>query len=198
VVFAAVSLDVTHDGALARSDLRLARWVSVHATGEVHAWAWRLTHPGDAWLLAVVVVAAAVMLALRGRWPEALLLVVAAASVALVTTVAKEAFRRSRPPFVDPTHRPHSFSYPSGHASGAFAVYVLVALLLTVGMSTRARAIALAGALALALLVSTTRVVIPVHYLSDVIAGAAVGLAVVGVALLVRARLSRPVIRGGR
>jgi membrane-associated phospholipid phosphatase len=185
-VFVALSLDVTHNGAVARLDLRLAPWVSRNVTGELHDWAWRLTYLGDAWLLALVVTAGVAVLLTRGRWLDAVLLVLTGATVALVTTVAKEGFRRSRPPFVDPSHRFHSFSYPSGHSSGAFAVYVLTAVLLTRGRSRRARIAAVGGAVALATLVATTRVVLPVHYLSDVIAGAAVGLAVAAVASYVR------------
>jgi len=190
-VFAALSVDVTHDGAVGRLDLRIAPWVSQHVTSDLHAWAWRLTHVGDWWLLALVVAAAAAVLALRGHALDAALLIAAGASVALVTTVAKQGFRRSRPPFLDPDLRLHSFSYPSGHSSGAFAVYVLVVVLLTRGKSARVRIAAVAGALALATLVAATRVVIPVHYLSDVLAGAAVGLAVAAAALLLRACVQR-------
>jgi membrane-associated phospholipid phosphatase len=176
-VFVALSLDVTHGGAAARLDLRVAPWMAQHVTGDLHAWAWRLTHLGDWQLLAVAVAAAAAVLVRRGRRLDAVLLVAAGASAALVTSIAKDGFHRARPPFVDATHRVHSFSYPSGHSSGAFAVYVLAAVLLTRGTSARIRVAALAGALGLATLVGATRVVLPVHYLSDVVAGAAVGIA---------------------
>jgi membrane-associated phospholipid phosphatase len=191
-VFAGLSLDVTHDGAVARLDLRLAPWMARNVTGGLHDWAWRLTHLGDAWLLALVVAVLVAMLLLRRRWPDAALLVVAGAATALVTTIAKDGFRRSRPPFIDPSHQFHSFSYPSGHASGAFAVYVLAAVLLTRGRSTRTRVGAVACGLVVATLVATTRVVLPVHYLSDVVAGAAVGLAIATGALLVRGLVARP------
>jgi len=197
-VFVALSLDVTHHGAVARLDLRIAPWVAEHVTGELHGWAWRLTHLGDAWLLGIVVAAVAVVLIVRGRSLDAVLLVLVAATVALVTTLAKQGFHRSRPPFLDPRHRLHSFSFPSGHSSGAFAVYALAAVLLTRGKSTRVRVAAVVGALALATLVAATRVVIPAHYLSDVIAGAAVGLGVVAAGLLVATWAREASIRGER
>jgi len=197
-VFVALSLDVTHHGAVARLDLRIAPWVTQHVTGELHDWAWRLTHLGDSWLLAIVVVAVAVVLVVQGRTLDAVLLVLVAATVALVTTLTKQGFHRSRPPFLDPRHRLHSFSFPSGHSSGAFAIYVLVAVLLTRGKSTRVRVAAVVAALALATLVAATRVVLPAHYLSDVIAGAAVGLGGVAAGLLIAIWAREATIRGER
>jgi membrane-associated phospholipid phosphatase len=67
----------------------------------------------------------------------------------------------------------------------------LLALLLAVGLSGRMRAGLIGGALALSTLVAATRVLLPVHYLSDVIAGSAVGLAVAAASLLTRAAFVR-------
>ena len=125
-------------------------------------------------------------LLVKQRRFDAVLLASAAGTTALVTTGLKEVFRRARPEYGDPVHGQHSFSFPSGHASGAFTVYVLLALLLSIGLSARARALLIGGALGLAALVAVTRVLLPVHYLSDVIAGAAIGLSVVAAALLAR------------
>ena len=185
-IFLALSLDVTHDGVVARFDLRVARWASVSVPHPLHTVVLGLTYLGDSRLLALLVVASAAVLLYRGRSVDAALLVAAATLTAIATTGLKVAFRRSRPPFLDLSLELHSFSYPSGHTSGAFAVYVLGAILLTRGRSTHARVAAIAGALATATLVAVTRVVIPAHYLSDVIAGAVLALAVAAVAMLAR------------
>src|SRR5262249_29589948 len=104
----------------------------------------------------------------------------------------KEAFHRHRPIYVDPVRGPKSFSFPSGHASGAFAVYLLLALLLAAGAGRKSRWWAAVAALTLATVVAASRVLLPVHFLSDVVAGAAVGLAVVAAAMLLRTPYAGP------
>ena len=188
--FAAIAVDVTHDGPFDRADHHLAGWAAGRPA-ELHSWASRLTHLGDRLLLAALVALAVVYLLSRRRRLDAVLLCAAGASAGLLTTLLKDAFRRSRPPFVDQAAAVHSFSFPSGHASGASAVYVLLALLLTAGLGRAWRAAALAASFGLVALVGATRVLIPVHYLSDVVAGSAVGLAAASTAWLVRLVIGR-------
>jgi membrane-associated phospholipid phosphatase len=192
-VFTAVAVDVTHGGPLARADQHVAHWSFRHVPNWLHVLCRWATHLGDASLLAVFVVFASAWLLTKQRRVDAVLLASAAGTTALVTMGLKQAFRRSRPVFVDPDHGPRSFSFPSGHSSGAFAVYLLLALLLAAGLSGRIRARLIGGALALATLVAATRVLLPVHYLTDVIAGTCIGLAAVAAAMLARA-----VLAGGR
>lgn len=184
-LFAAVALDVEWSGLIARADPHVADW----AFTRLHAWDGLLaavTWLGDWRIVSVVALAAAGILARDGRRRDAVLLLAAGATAALATVVLKDAFGRARPPYVDPAAGPHSFSFPSGHTSGAFAVYVLAALFLTDRRPLSHRGAALTGALALASLVGLTRILLPVHYTTDVIAGAALGLGVVAAALVVR------------
>lgn len=74
------------------------------------------------------------------------------------------------------TAMPASYGFPSGHATGATVVYLGLASALTVGRR-RGRFAAAAGSIAL---VATTRIVLAVHYLVDVVAGVAIGAAFVG------------------
>ena len=183
--FAAISIDITHNGPLDRLDGRVARWGDGR-TSDVHAWSWRLTHLGDAWFLAALILFAVAFLLWQRRRLDAIVLCAGASATGLFTTALKLGFQRSRPPFVDQVHELRSFSFPSGHASGAFAVYLLLALLLTEGLGRRWRIAAVAGGLLVAAVVGLTRVLIPLHYLTDVFAGSAIGLAVAVTAWLVR------------
>lgn len=187
-VFALTAVDVASGGLVARADPHVADWAYLHL-GPDRGWLSDVTRLGDAALLAVVALVAAAWLARSGRVRDGVLLLAAAGATALVTTVLKDAFGRARPPYVDPVEGPHSFSFPSGHASGAFAVYVLVAFLLAERRPPGARALALAASVLLATFVAVTRVLLPVHYTTDVIAGAAVGLSVAVVAVIARAPL---------
>lgn len=99
--------------------------------------------------------------------------------VAVAVTISlKEGLALPRPPaatravVVDSGSR----GFPSGHAIGATVVYGGVVLLFD-RLRTR-RAVWIAAALVA--LVSLSRVVIGVHYLGDVVAGVAVGVAVLG------------------
>lgn len=78
-----------------------------------------------------------------------------------------------------PEDQPHlvaaqSYAFPSGHAANATLVWLCLALLLPRG--PRARMFAIWGAVWLALFVGLSRVMLGVHWPSDVIAGWAFGL----------------------
>ena len=101
----------------------------------------------------------------------------AAATAVLASLAAaglKEVFDRERPPLADPdvdplVGLPSSPSFPSGHAATAFAAAALVGAL-----RPRLRV----PLYAVAALVALSRVYLGVHYWLDVIAGAALGIAI--------------------
>ena len=185
-LFALVSLDVAEGGLLARLDPHIAGWSFEHVTGAAHTVCAWITWLGSSRVLAAFVLFGMAWLMYRRRFADALALGVGAAVAALLTVVFKDAFRRARPAFVDPHELPHSFSFPSGHASGAFTVYLLLAIVLTATLPSQRRLLAVLCGLTLAVVIAATRVLLPVHYLTDVVAGACLGLAVVGGTLLVR------------
>jgi undecaprenyl-diphosphatase len=65
-------------------------------------------------------------------------------------------------------------SFPSGHATSSMIFYLTLALTLTIGK--RWRPVAVAGAVLLSLLVGTSRVMLGVHWPSDVIGGWSFGM----------------------
>ena len=152
-------------------------WVS----GRIHGWrpprwvqVWMVasTRLGDGWVWLVMVVLAPS----RAPLAETMVAIVAVntAQVAL-----KRVFRRARPS--GPVswwdiHAPDQFSFPSGHTMNAFAVATLV----TVDVPLAAPL-----AFAVAASVGASRVVLELHYVSDVAAGATLGtiLAAAAVAL---------------
>jgi len=142
-------------------------WVS----GRIHGWrpprwvqVWMVasTRLGDGWVwLAMVVLAPS-----RAPLAET---VVAIVAVNTAQVALKRAFRRARP--TGPVswwdiHAPDQFSFPSGHTMNAFAVATLV---------TAHVPLAAPLAFAVAASVGASRVVLELHYVSDVVAGAAVG-----------------------
>ena len=80
---------------------------------------------------------------------------------------------------VRPEFEPHlvvvkTSSFPSGHATSSMIFYTTLALVLTAG--TRWRGTAVAGAVLLSLLIGVSRVMLGVHWPSDVIGGWSFGL----------------------
>ncbi len=65
-------------------------------------------------------------------------------------------------------------SFPSAHATVAVALYGFLALAIAAGLPGRRRAVLTAGATFI-LAIGATRLVLSLHYLSDVVAGYAIG-----------------------
>jgi undecaprenyl-diphosphatase len=82
-----------------------------------------------------------------------------------------------------------SLSFPSGHAATAAALYgALTVLVVERAQTPAARTACAVTGMLLVLAIGTSRVVLNVHYLSDVLAGLALGLAWLCACLLVRPR----------
>jgi membrane-associated phospholipid phosphatase len=128
--------------------------------------------------LVVVACVAVVLLARRRLRREALLVVLAIVGAQALTGVLKTLFQRERPSFDDPVATAGYFSFPSGHALTAIAVYGAVASIVALRLRSPAlRAACLAGAGLLVAAIGFTRLYLGVHYLSDVLAGWSMGLA---------------------
>jgi undecaprenyl-diphosphatase len=127
------------------------------------------------------------VLALLWRRPGLLVLVLASDLVAqLLSYGMRDWIGRRRPPLVYPepkplVHVPHSGSFPSGHATAAFACATVLAW--------RAPRLAF-PAFALAAAIACSRVYVGVHWPLDVLAGSALG-ALIATALLMLAAAPR-------
>lgn len=112
---------------------------------------------------------AAVVIAVLVRRRRAVYVLVTVFGAELLSTLIKDAVSRVRP-CVDLASCPATSSFPSGHAAGAAAFYVALAVLLRQRWGPRAWWL-----LAVPLVVAASRVLLGVHYLSDVTAGLVVG-----------------------
>jgi phosphatidylinositol-3-phosphatase len=113
----------------------------------------------------------------RGTWRPLALLAGAVAGAWVVQVAVKQLVERPRPPAALAVSHATGFAFPSGHATDAAAVYGMLAVLLARSGRGAARVAAWAGAAALIALVGLSRLYLGVHWLSDVVAGAGLGIA---------------------
>jgi undecaprenyl-diphosphatase len=191
-VFALLAL--TYDEAFVGDlDEEVARWVATH----VPAWLEWLARPfswAGGWIgLVASGIAVGVVLARERAWIDLAFLVTAFAGSQLLANGLKPVFDRPRPSFGTAVSLPDSASFPSGHAAAAVACVGALAVLLGERLaSERERSAVWAGALLLGAGIGLSRVVLGVHWVSDVVAGWALGAAWLALCLL-----GREVVRHG-
>jgi membrane protein DedA with SNARE-associated domain/membrane-associated phospholipid phosphatase len=143
-----------------------------------------VTTLGSAAVTLVVALVAAAVLALRRRWAELAVLVVAMAILYIAVPVMKEAIDRPRPDggLVDVS----GDSYPSGHAaySVLYAWIGLTAAVLWRQGKVRGTGFIVAGVV-VAAAIGLSRVYLQVHYLSDAAGGWALGVSAFTVCAIV-------------
>jgi membrane-associated phospholipid phosphatase len=173
--FGLVSEMVTSQTGLYRYDASAAGWGADNAT------------PTSTWLLGLVtwlgatVTVLAVTVALgalewlrRRRLAVLAFMVMVVAGQNLIANTVKALVERERPPV--PHLAPSSgFSFPSGHAAAAAATWAAVVVVLGRGRPLRVKAWLAAGAAMITVAVAASRVLLGVHWLTDVIGGAALG-----------------------
>lgn len=99
----------------------------------------------------------------------------------LTGSLCKLAVARERPSFADPIATADGWSFPSGHAlNGVLGPGVLLIALWPL-LPSRVRPAAVVAAVVSALGVGFTRIALGVHYLSDVVAGWALGVVLLAV-----------------
>lgn len=112
-------------------------------------------------------------------WPELFMIIIAWAGEGLLWIILSSTFNRPRPVFDVPVwHVMTSPGFPSGHAISAVMCYGLLAYLwLPHVKAPISKALVVLASLAAVLLVGYSRLYIGDHYLSDVLAGFALGIA---------------------
>lgn len=175
-MFTGVILDmIDNNSGFAAADKSVAAWGSRNSTTTMaHAMKW-ITQLGST----VVVIAALLITAgvdyFRRRSREVFAFVVAIGIGELVlNNILKIIVHRERPSVLRLVAA-HGYSFPSGHTVAAAACWMGIALVLGRDRSRLVRASLAAVAALIAVAVATSRALLGVHWLTDVIAGLAIG-----------------------
>jgi undecaprenyl-diphosphatase len=187
--FAAVSIAVTA-GWMAPLDQAVVMSVAGHRTALLNNLAVNLTALGSAPVVTVIALIVSLYALAAGR-PRLVLALLWTPASFLLDDVLKLLFQHPRPTQAI-IAIPDSYSFPSGHAVAASALYITLALIAAQGeRRQRPRRILLWSGVAVALLVAWSRVYLGVHYFSDVIGGLLLGGAGSIAAALVLSRTDR-------
>jgi undecaprenyl-diphosphatase len=168
---------VRQNDTLRRLDANAAQWGHDHATDVTETSLEIVTQLGETWLVAVAGLLVAAVEWRRGsRRLVAPFLLAVVVGEKVLTTSAKELLDRARPT-LNPIAETLGPSFPSGHTSTAAAFFAAAALVLGCRRSRRTRAALAGGAVGVAVAVACSRVLLDVHWLTDVVAGLALGWA---------------------
>ncbi len=177
LAFVVLGAAFVRGGQVVAVDDDVARWVAGNVPGAVEWTARVFTWLGGGVGTAVVAGAAVVVLWRASRPADAAFIACAVIGITVLVAVLKAVYGRARPDLGSPIALPHSYSFPSGHAATAVVLYGALGLLAAERARSRSRAVAwLVAAAVVAFAIGTSRILLNVHFVSDVAAGFAVGL----------------------
>jgi len=173
VLFAYVGI-LLDDPGPTPGDLRAFDFVDLIRVGWLISIAKVVTVLGSQVVLLPLVAVTACVLALKQRWSETLVLVLAWAAIGFGSDWIKDWVGRPRPD--GGLVEVGGYSYPSGHAAHSiFYVWLSLTVAVRLRPDMTRKAALVAGGITLASLVGLSRVYLQVHYLSDVFGGWALG-----------------------
>lgn len=166
----------THEG-FARWDDSAARWGAAHTTGTTESVLRIITQLGSTPV--VIALCLGVSIVEYRRLPTRAVpafIATVVVSQLVVTNLIKVAVGRERPNIAR-LAAASGFSFPSGHTAASAAVYAAIALVVGRRRGRRTKAVLAGVAGGITVAVAMSRVLLGAHWLTDVIAGAALGWA---------------------
>jgi undecaprenyl-diphosphatase len=140
-----------------------------------------VTWLGSGGVLWTLIGAAAAVLALRRRWQLTAYLLVTGAGALVLDPVLKALVGRLRPVVAHPIAHGNGNSFPSGHALGSIVCYGALFLVFLPATRGTWRRVFTAVIVTLIAAIGISRLLLGVHYLSDVLGGWSLGITWLGI-----------------
>ncbi|HEY5987709.1 MAG TPA: phosphatase PAP2 family protein, partial [Streptosporangiaceae bacterium] len=190
--FGGLTQDVAGHDEAALADPHVTAWVIAHRTEWLTSALKVLTWLGSSAFIIPLGLAAGLYFVLRRRtWRPLALLTVAVAGAIGLYDIVKPLVGRPRPAAAIWIGHYSGAAFPSGHATQSAAFYAMLAIVLGAGLSFRGRAVLWSAAALVVLIVGASRIYLGAHWLTDVLAGYALGaswVAIVVAVLLITSR----------
>ena len=191
-VFGAIAEDVLTNDPLTIVDARFSAWLQGHAIDSLTRCMLLITQLHSLLGVTVMTFAVCAYLWIKRLRIWILKLTLAVFGGMLLNLLLKHVFARQRPHFENPVLVLTTYSFPSGHTVMATVFYgTLCALIVSRCRHWFQRVLTIAVAAFLVLLVGFSRIYLGAHYLSDVVAAIAEGLAWLAFCLVLVDELKR-------
>jgi undecaprenyl-diphosphatase len=163
----------------------VVRWVAEHRAAWLDDWVLRVGRMADTIPVVAAAVVVEVVLLVRRRFLHLLVLAIGLGVELFAFLLANYVIGRPRPDVVKVGEQPGTYSYPSGHIAATIVLWGgIAALLLWHHRRTAATWIAAVVVALAAVAVGFTRIYRGMHHPTDVLVGAALGLAALALAIL--------------
>jgi membrane-associated phospholipid phosphatase len=173
--FAHIIEDYLTGDPLVRWDVEFSRWLHVKSSSDLISLFGVITMAGSIAFLALLTVGVSFYLLRRRRLDQAALLCAAALGIEILNPLLKLLFHRPRPELAF-IHL-ETYSFPSGHAAGASAIYAVAFYLIARPLRLRWHIFCAFTYVGVVGVIAFSRLYLEVHYLSDVLAGLSLGCA---------------------
>ena len=184
--FGGLTQDVTGHDDTALADPHVTAWIIAHRTGWLTSALQVLTWLGSTAFIIPAVLAIGLYFLIRRRtWRPLALLGAAVAGAIGLYDIVKPLVGRPRPPATIWIGHYTGAAFPSGHATQSAAFYAMLAIVLGAGLPARRRAILWSTAALAVLIVGASRIYLAAHWLTDVLAGYALGATWVAIVVAV-------------
>jgi undecaprenyl-diphosphatase len=176
VAFGALAYQVRISGRVVTADEPVLSWLVEHRSAWLTGPAIAVTDAcGPVGTLALALVIGIVLSRRAASVMPAIILIGTVGAAAAASTVTKTLVGRERPPLVTQVLLETDHSFPSGHVTGAMALFGMAAVMLGFGRPAARRWALLLLAGFLTMLVAATRLYLGEHWLTDVVGGALLG-----------------------
>ena len=191
-LFGGISEDlIAHDPLIVFDEL-VSAWMREHTNSKFATAMQFASGMASAIIISILSLLAGGYFIWRRLWYRLLGLVLAVAGGMLLNIALKNLFDRARPGWADPLLALTGPGFPSGHTMMATITYGCIAVFLLPRITSTAGRTALAGmTITLVLVVALSRMVLGAHYLSDVLAAMAAGIAWLALCLTAAETLRR-------